>query len=327
MGKDGRRRTRRAGDRSSDAADVLGHRVDATARCTPRRRQAAPTSEPLRCCCSTSSVGCRPTSRRRATACSDESFVDAAAPGEYRTIDTAAADLEAECAAIDAWIDAGPDGRLDLAVLGLGVNGHIGMNEPGSPADGRTARLDLAPTTIAGARRYFAGRVEPTWGVTVGLGDLLAAREVWVLATGAGKAEIVGAATLGQVHDRRPGLAAAAAPERDVVAGPGGGNQLGDVRLPACGSCRSGATGYVEPRSVLAGTRVDRPLQQWWPWLASRGERAAPRRSLAVRRPASPAVHGAVHHRVDRGRPADDRRRNDHGRHHRRRSHRNRSRR
>lgn len=125
------------------------------------------------------------------------SFVDGARPADYRTIDTGAADLDAERAAIDAWIDAGPGGALDLAVLGLGVNGHLGMNEPGSPVDGRTARVDLAASTIAGAQRYFEGRAAPTWGVTVGLADLLAAREVWVLATGRGKSEIVARATEG----------------------------------------------------------------------------------------------------------------------------------
>ena len=118
-------------------------------------------------------------------------LVDAVPLTDYRSIDSAASDVAAECDAIDAWIDAGPDGLLDLAVLGLGRNGHLGMNEPGSPVDGRTARVELAPSTIEGAERYFAGRARPTWGVTVGLADLLAAREVWVLATGPSKSAIV----------------------------------------------------------------------------------------------------------------------------------------
>jgi glucosamine-6-phosphate deaminase len=115
-------------------------------------------------------------------------LVDHVELGDYRKIDLDAGDLDAECAAIDEWIDRG---GLDLAVLGLGVNGHLGMNEPGSPPDGRTARVDLAASTIEGAQRYFSGRHRPTWGVTVGLGDLLRAGEVWVLATGPTKADIV----------------------------------------------------------------------------------------------------------------------------------------
>lgn len=119
------------------------------------------------------------------------SLIDPAGVADYRSISVGTPDLDGECRAVDGWIDTGPGGCLDLAVLGLGVNGHVGMNEPGSPVDGRTARVELAASTIASAQRYFEGRARPTWGVTVGLGDLLAAREVWVLATGRDKATIV----------------------------------------------------------------------------------------------------------------------------------------
>ena len=66
------------------------------------------------------------------------------------------------------------------------------MNEPGSSADTLTRRVDLAPSTIAASGRYF-GRTTglPTWGVTLGLGTLRRSREVWVLASGEGKAAIV----------------------------------------------------------------------------------------------------------------------------------------
>ena len=115
-------------------------------------------------------------------------LVDHIAPADYRPIDADADDLDAECAAVDRWIDRG---GLDLAVLGLGVNGHVGMNEPGASPSGRTARVDLTPSTIDGAQRYFAGRHRPTWGVTIGLGDLLRAREIWVLAASSTKTDIV----------------------------------------------------------------------------------------------------------------------------------------
>jgi 6-phosphogluconolactonase/glucosamine-6-phosphate isomerase/deaminase len=107
-------------------------------------------------------------------------------PGGYRPIDPAAADLESECQAVDAWLDRG----LDLAVLGLGGNGHVGMNEPGSPTRARTRRVELATATMDAAAGYLAGR-RPGWGVTVGLADLLAAGRVWMLVTGEAKAEVV----------------------------------------------------------------------------------------------------------------------------------------
>ena len=115
-------------------------------------------------------------------------LVDLVEVADYRSIDVDVDDLDAECAAVDRWLDRG---GLDLAVLGLGVNGHLGMNEPGSSPDGRTARVELAESTIEGAQRYFARRHRPTWGVTVGLRDLLRADEVWVLAAGPTKADIV----------------------------------------------------------------------------------------------------------------------------------------
>ncbi|HEV2893373.1 MAG TPA: glucosamine-6-phosphate deaminase, partial [Actinomycetota bacterium] len=120
-------------------------------------------------------------------------------PGGYRPIDTAAADLDAECRAVDAWLDGG----LDLAVLGLGANGHLGMNEPGAGAGARTRRVELAPATMDAAAGYLGGR-RPGWGVTVGLADLLAAERVWVLVTGAAKAEMVRACLEGPPDPARP---------------------------------------------------------------------------------------------------------------------------
>lgn len=89
-------------------------------------------------------------------------------------------------AGIAAW------GGIDLAVLGIGLNGHLGFNEPGSPADSRARRVALAPETIASNARYW-GRAEdvPPHGFTLGLGTLSAARRVVVLASGPAKRSIV----------------------------------------------------------------------------------------------------------------------------------------
>lgn len=102
-------------------------------------------------------------------------------------VDVDADDLDDVCATHSAIIG---DGGLDLAILGIGTNGHVGMNEPGSHPDEPTRVVHLAASTTAAAAGYGGSGV-PTWGVTVGLAELLAAREVWVLATGARKAEIV----------------------------------------------------------------------------------------------------------------------------------------
>jgi glucosamine-6-phosphate deaminase len=98
------------------------------------------------------------------------------------------ADVAEECRRYEALVGEG----CDLALLGIGTNGHLGMNEPGSAADAPTRRVDLAPSTIAASARYFGRSTDlPTWGVTMGLGTLARSREIWILATGAGKAPIV----------------------------------------------------------------------------------------------------------------------------------------
>jgi glucosamine-6-phosphate deaminase len=82
-------------------------------------------------------------------------------------------------------------GGLELAVLGLGGNGHIAYNEPGSPADSRTRVLTLTPESVAQAAGYFEGRTVPTQAMTVGVGTLLEAREIVLIVTGAAKAGVL----------------------------------------------------------------------------------------------------------------------------------------
>ena len=79
---------------------------------------------------------------------------------------------------------------LDLAVVGLGANGHIGMNEPGSNADSSTRVVQLEPSTSDNANTYGA-RTRPTWGVTVGMAPLLKADEIWLMVTGRHKRSIL----------------------------------------------------------------------------------------------------------------------------------------
>lgn len=80
---------------------------------------------------------------------------------------------------------------LDLVLLGLGMNGHVGFNEPGSRPDDPTRLVRLARSSReAATARYGAART-PTAGVTVGMARLLEAREAWLLVTGGHKASIL----------------------------------------------------------------------------------------------------------------------------------------
>jgi glucosamine-6-phosphate deaminase len=99
------------------------------------------------------------------------------------------AELAAHCAAYEEAMVAA--GGIDLAVVGVGVNGHLAFNEPGTPWDSRTRRVSLAQTTRA--RPGFPGGTEhgPTEALTVGIGTILDAREIVLLAFGEAKAEAV----------------------------------------------------------------------------------------------------------------------------------------
>ena len=105
----------------------------------------------------------------------------------FLTPDVWAPDLDRICREYDERIGAG----FDLVILGIGTNGHLGMNEPGSAADSPTRRVDLHPSTIQASARYFNHGDLPRWGITVGLGPILASKEVWLLATGSSKAAIL----------------------------------------------------------------------------------------------------------------------------------------
>ena len=113
-------------------------------------------------------------------------------PARLVTWDTSAPDLDAECECMEQDI---ARSGLGLAIVGIGTNGHVGMNEPGTAADSRSRVVDLHPETRRGALRYGAAS-EPSWGMTLGIATLMDAEEVWLLATGEAKAAIM-ARTLG----------------------------------------------------------------------------------------------------------------------------------
>ena len=100
--------------------------------------------------------------------------------------------------------DAAIGDGFDLMLLGIGLNGHLGMNEPGSPVDSPTRRVELERTTIHSSARYFAHQNLPQWGLTVGLKAVLASKEVWLLANGAAKAGIVQQTVGGDISASNP---------------------------------------------------------------------------------------------------------------------------
>jgi glucosamine-6-phosphate isomerase len=106
-----------------------------------------------------------------------------------RGLDGQAADLDAECAGYERAIAAA--GGIDLALLGIGGNGHIAFNEPGSPFDSVTRVVDLAAPTRSVAAGAFAGAPVPARALTMGIATISSGRRCVLLAYGAAKAEIV----------------------------------------------------------------------------------------------------------------------------------------
>ena len=107
----------------------------------------------------------------------------------YTFFNATAADLTKECERIDSLIAA--RGGLDLMLVGVGLNGHIGLNEPGSSFDAGCQITDLAPITVEIGQKYFSTATPLTKGITIGLGHLLKAKEAILMASGLGKAPIL----------------------------------------------------------------------------------------------------------------------------------------
>ncbi len=94
--------------------------------------------------------------------------------------------LPMECQRIDRWLK--QNGPADLSILGLGLNGHLGFNEPAEFLQLGPHEAQLSPTSLSHSMLGPA-HTRPQYGLTLGMGDLLASRRVFLLATGASKRE------------------------------------------------------------------------------------------------------------------------------------------
>ncbi len=125
-------------------------------------------------------------------------------PARVHLPDGNATDVAAACASYEQAIaDAG---GVDVQILGVGANGHIGFNEPGSSLSSRTRIKTLAVRTREDNARFFDSIEQvPTHCLTQGLGTIMAAREVVLVAQGAAKADAIAAVVEGPVTASCPG--------------------------------------------------------------------------------------------------------------------------
>lgn len=112
------------------------------------------------------------------------------APENTRVPDGLTADAVAHCAEYDAYIRS--LGYVDLQLLGIGQNGHIGFNEPGDCFVKETHIVDLAENTIDANARFFASRDDvPKQAISMGIGAIMGAKKVLLAASGEKKADAI----------------------------------------------------------------------------------------------------------------------------------------
>lgn len=119
--------------------------------------------------------------------------------------DGMAADLDAECRRYEEVIRAA--GGLALTFLGLGRNGHIGFNEPGSPFEARTRVVELTASTRAANAEFFPDGNVPSRAITMGIATILESRAIVLLASGAGKQEAIERLRSGSIDESFPASA------------------------------------------------------------------------------------------------------------------------
>ncbi len=114
-----------------------------------------------------------------------------------------ASDLDAEGYRYDKLIES--LGGIDIQLLGIGLDGHIGFNEPDEVFIGKTHRVTLDESTIEANARFFASKDDvPTEAITMGMKSIMQAKKVLLIANGANKKEIVEKSFFGEITPKVP---------------------------------------------------------------------------------------------------------------------------
>jgi glucosamine-6-phosphate isomerase len=116
--------------------------------------------------------------------------------------DAKAQDLDSECQKINEFIAS--RGGLDVMLVGVGMNGHIALNEPNTPFDIYAHVSDLEEVTKSVGQKYFTKETILTQGITLGLAHLQEAKLPILIANGQRKAPVVNAALTGEITEKFP---------------------------------------------------------------------------------------------------------------------------
>jgi glucosamine-6-phosphate isomerase len=120
----------------------------------------------------------------------------------FHLFDGTAIDLEKECEKMDEKILG--LGGIDLMVVGIGINGHVGFNEPGIPTPLKSHVAELHETTKSIGQKYFKTPTSLKKGITLGLQHLLDSQEVILVASGEAKASVIQKTILGEISEEVP---------------------------------------------------------------------------------------------------------------------------
>ncbi|MDO4977849.1 MAG: glucosamine-6-phosphate deaminase [Eubacteriales bacterium] len=127
-----------------------------------------------------------------------------------------AADVEEECARYQKLID--DLGGIDLQLLGIGHNGHIGFNEPGESLEANVHCVSLSEKTIEANKRFFASAEDvPKQAYTMGMRSIMEAKKIVIVANGEGKAEAIAKAFAGKITTKVPASLLQLHPDVTVV--------------------------------------------------------------------------------------------------------------
>jgi glucosamine-6-phosphate isomerase len=124
------------------------------------------------------------------------------ASSQVHLFDALSGNLEVECKKTDQLIL--EKGGIDLMIVGIGMNGHIGFNEPGVSFDNYAHVIDLDETTITVGQKYFKTPVTLQKGITLGLKHLQQSKKVLLLANGTKKAGVIKQTVEGEITNKFP---------------------------------------------------------------------------------------------------------------------------
>lgn len=108
-----------------------------------------------------------------------------------------AKDADKECGDFDSAIE--NEGGIDIQLLGIGTNGHIGFNEPNESFSDGTFKVKLTDSTIKSNSIYFTESAMPRYALTMGINSIMKAKKILLIATGASKAEAIKKTVQGEI--------------------------------------------------------------------------------------------------------------------------------